>query len=149
VSDHAGHREGDGEVRELIEREIQRMAVRLLYTGTNSTARINDCESSSITHDDTMRAISLVVDQAPFKLKIITDPYLIKDEEYLTFKPRSKKKRIQKKARKLYTRYRQVPNVEYAYHIPSRNAIVCHPVMDKLIRNATVTGQVMYEIEPE
>lgn len=79
-------------------------------------------------------------------VKIITDPYLMKEEPYLIFKPRSKKRRIQKKARKLYTRHRHVPDVEHVYHIQSMNAIACRPAMEAIIRESLRTGTAMYQI---
>jgi hypothetical protein len=108
--------------------------------------------NSSLTAQDNIYAAAFLNNRKailPVRVSIITNPYLTVHKSRQLFIPRSKKKRIIKKCKKLYTLYYDDPNIEHVYVIKQRESIVCHPAMEAALRQALIQGGCYLKMDVE
>jgi hypothetical protein len=104
---------------------------------------------STLTPDKIREAIN-ALEAMPIRAKVIGSPYLTLRKERQTLIPRSKKKRIIKKCKKLYTVRWTEPDTEHVYYMEKQNTIICHELIEAQIKKALVQGQSMthYSLYP-
>ena len=138
-------------IESYTQRMISEMADNMMNNflfGSTSCSAYTGPSQSSLTLDDINEAKRIIDEMTvPAKITIYPSPFMTVHKDFQWFVPRSKKKRIVKKCKKLYTEHREEPDMEHVYHITSMKCIACHPAMKNIIESALLTGKAMYKVE--